>query len=169
MLRVDHGTRPTSRRALARLRHRSWRHDREDRAGGILQHPEATDTRDVLRAKRDRRAELPGARDRRGGLAIDFCALAIRMVREEPRSTLCSRTASFAGVRERCAERDEPIPIGTDPPRWPGGEAQRVSAVLTVVVQHGEIVLFLYVLADQLGVPIPAAPVLMAAGGLAHI
>jgi membrane protein DedA with SNARE-associated domain len=131
------------------------------------QHPEATDTRDVLRAKRDRRAELPGARDRRGGLAIDFCALAIRMVREEPRSTLCSRTASFAGVGERCAERDEPIPIGTDPPRWPGGEAQRVSAVLTVVVQHGEIVLFLYVLADQLGVPIPAAPVLMTAGGLA--
>ena len=39
--------------------------------------------------------------------------------------------------------------------------------VLAVVVQHGEILLFLYVLADQLGVPIPAAPVLMAAGGLA--
>ena len=42
-----------------------------------------------------------------------------------------------------------------------------MSDVLAVVVQHGEILLFLYVLADQLGVPIPAAPVLMAAGGLA--
>jgi membrane protein DedA with SNARE-associated domain len=36
-----------------------------------------------------------------------------------------------------------------------------------MVLQHGEIVLFLYVFADQLGVPIPAAPVLIAAGGLA--
>jgi membrane protein DedA with SNARE-associated domain len=42
-----------------------------------------------------------------------------------------------------------------------------VSDVLAVAVQHGEILLFLYVFADQLGVPIPAAPVLMAAGGLA--
>jgi membrane protein DedA with SNARE-associated domain len=42
-----------------------------------------------------------------------------------------------------------------------------VSDLLAVVAQHGEILLFLYVLADQLGVPIPAAPVLMAAGGLA--
>ena len=42
-----------------------------------------------------------------------------------------------------------------------------MSDLLAVVVQHGEILLFLYVFADQLGVPIPAAPVLMAAGGLA--
>jgi membrane protein DedA with SNARE-associated domain len=42
-----------------------------------------------------------------------------------------------------------------------------VSDFLAFVVQHGEIVLFLYVLADQLGVPIPAAPILLAAGGLA--
>ena len=42
-----------------------------------------------------------------------------------------------------------------------------MSDVLAVVAEHGEILLFLYVLADQLGVPIPAAPVLMAAGGLA--
>jgi membrane protein DedA with SNARE-associated domain len=42
-----------------------------------------------------------------------------------------------------------------------------VSDVVALVVQHGEILLFLYVFADQLGVPIPAAPVLMAAGGLA--
>jgi membrane protein DedA with SNARE-associated domain len=42
-----------------------------------------------------------------------------------------------------------------------------VSDLLAVVVRHGEILLFLYVLADQLGVPVPAAPVLMAAGGLA--
>ena len=42
-----------------------------------------------------------------------------------------------------------------------------MSDFLAFVVQHGEIVLFLYVLADQLGVPIPAAPILLAAGGLA--
>ncbi len=42
-----------------------------------------------------------------------------------------------------------------------------MSNLLAVIVQHGEILLFLYVFADQLGVPIPAAPVLMAAGGLA--
>jgi membrane protein DedA with SNARE-associated domain len=42
-----------------------------------------------------------------------------------------------------------------------------VSDFLAFVVQHGEIVLFLYVLADQLGVAIPAAPILLAAGGLA--
>jgi hypothetical protein len=75
--------------------------------------------------------------------------------------------ASFAGIRERWAERAEPILTGTDPPRWSGGEAARVSGVLAVAVQHAENLLFLYVFADQLGVPIPAAPVLMAAGGLA--
>ena len=42
-----------------------------------------------------------------------------------------------------------------------------MSDFLAFVVQHGEIVLFLNVLADQLGVPIPAAPILLAAGGLA--
>ena len=42
-----------------------------------------------------------------------------------------------------------------------------MSDFLAFVIQHGEIVLFLYVLADQLGVPIPAAPILLAAGGLA--
>jgi membrane protein DedA with SNARE-associated domain len=43
-----------------------------------------------------------------------------------------------------------------------------VNDILAAVVTHGAILLFLYVLADQLGVPIPAAPVLMAAGGLAQ-
>jgi membrane protein DedA with SNARE-associated domain len=42
-----------------------------------------------------------------------------------------------------------------------------VNALLAAVVAHGELLLFLYVLADQLGVPVPAAPVLIAAGGLA--
>ena len=68
---------------------------------------------------------------------------------------------------DRGTERDEPILTGTDPPRWSGDEATRVNDVLAVVVQHGEILLFLYVFADQLGVPIPASPVLIAAGGLA--
>ena len=40
-----------------------------------------------------------------------------------------------------------------------------MNDVLAVVAEHGEILLFLYVFADQLGVPIPAAPVLMAAAG----
>jgi len=56
---------------------------------------------------------------------------------------------------------------GADPPRWPGGEDTRVNDVLELVAKHGEILLFLYVFADQLGVPIPASPVLIAAGGLA--
>lgn len=42
-----------------------------------------------------------------------------------------------------------------------------MNALLAAVVAHGELLLFLYVLADQLGVPVPAAPVLIAAGGLA--
>jgi membrane protein DedA with SNARE-associated domain len=42
-----------------------------------------------------------------------------------------------------------------------------VNEILAAVVAHGEILLFFYVLADQLGVPVPAVPVLMAAGGLA--
>ena len=42
-----------------------------------------------------------------------------------------------------------------------------VNEFLATVVAHGEILLFFYVLADQLGVPVPAAPVLIAAGGLA--
>ena len=42
-----------------------------------------------------------------------------------------------------------------------------MNEILAEIVAHGEILLFFYVLADQLGVPVPAAPVLMAAGGLA--
>jgi membrane protein DedA with SNARE-associated domain len=39
--------------------------------------------------------------------------------------------------------------------------------MLSAVVAHGEVWLFFYVLADQLGVPVPATPVLIAAGALA--
>jgi membrane protein DedA with SNARE-associated domain len=42
-----------------------------------------------------------------------------------------------------------------------------VNELVAFVVQHGEILLFLYVLGDQLGLPVPATPVLLAAGGLA--
>lgn len=35
--------------------------------------------------------------------------------------------------------------------------------------QYAELVLFAYVLADQLGVPVPAVPVLLAAGGMAGV
>jgi membrane protein DedA with SNARE-associated domain len=42
-----------------------------------------------------------------------------------------------------------------------------VSDILAFFVQYGEVVLFLYVFADQLGLPLPAVPMLLAAGGLA--
>jgi hypothetical protein len=42
-----------------------------------------------------------------------------------------------------------------------------VTDILAFLVRHGEVVLFLYVFADQLGVPLPAVPILLAAGGLA--
>jgi membrane protein DedA with SNARE-associated domain len=39
--------------------------------------------------------------------------------------------------------------------------------VIAFLFRYAELVLFAYVLADQLGVPVPAMPVLLAAGGLA--
>lgn len=41
-----------------------------------------------------------------------------------------------------------------------------MNSVLDFAVRHGEAILFLYVFADQLGVPLPAVPVLLAAGAL---
>src|SRR5713226_5512383 len=49
----------------------------------------------------------------------------------------------------------------------PGGRCVAVTDILAFLVRHGEVVLFLYVFADQLGVPLPAVPILLAAGGLA--
>jgi membrane protein DedA with SNARE-associated domain len=37
------------------------------------------------------------------------------------------------------------------------------------IVRHGEVFVFLYVLADQLGVPVPAVPALLAMGALAAV
>jgi membrane protein DedA with SNARE-associated domain len=37
------------------------------------------------------------------------------------------------------------------------------------VIRHGEVVLFLYVFADQVGVPLPAVPALLAMGALAAV
>ena len=42
-----------------------------------------------------------------------------------------------------------------------------MTDILAFLVRHGEVVLFLYVFADQLGIPLPAVPILLAAGGLA--
>ena len=42
-----------------------------------------------------------------------------------------------------------------------------MAEVLDFVVRHGEAFIFLYVLADQLGVPVPAVPALLAMGALA--
>jgi membrane protein DedA with SNARE-associated domain len=42
-----------------------------------------------------------------------------------------------------------------------------MGEVLDFVVRHGEAFIFLYVLADQLGVPVPAVPALLAMGALA--
>jgi membrane protein DedA with SNARE-associated domain/rhodanese-related sulfurtransferase len=41
-----------------------------------------------------------------------------------------------------------------------------VSTAMTLVVDHGYAMLFLYVLVSQLGVPLPSGPVMMAAGAL---
>jgi membrane protein DedA with SNARE-associated domain len=42
-----------------------------------------------------------------------------------------------------------------------------VSELGDFVVRHGEVLIFLYVLADQLGVPVPAVPALLVMGALA--
>jgi membrane protein DedA with SNARE-associated domain len=44
-----------------------------------------------------------------------------------------------------------------------------MGGVVDFVVRHGEAFVFLYVLADQLGVPVPAVPALMAMGALAAV
>jgi membrane protein DedA with SNARE-associated domain len=44
-----------------------------------------------------------------------------------------------------------------------------MGEVVDFVVRHGEAFVFLYVLADQLGVPVPAVPMLLAMGALAAV
>jgi membrane protein DedA with SNARE-associated domain len=44
-----------------------------------------------------------------------------------------------------------------------------VTEILDFVVRHSELVVFLYVFADQLGVPLPAVPALLAIGALASM
>ncbi|MGB6545422.1 MAG: hypothetical protein WBE97_07330, partial [Candidatus Acidiferrales bacterium] len=42
-----------------------------------------------------------------------------------------------------------------------------MSALVEFLVRHGFLVLFVWVLAEQLGLPLPSAPLLLAAGALA--
>jgi membrane protein DedA with SNARE-associated domain len=44
-----------------------------------------------------------------------------------------------------------------------------MTEIVDFLVRHGEVVLAAYVFADQIGVPVPAVPVLLAAGGLAAL
>jgi membrane protein DedA with SNARE-associated domain len=44
-----------------------------------------------------------------------------------------------------------------------------MSEIVEFIVRHGEIFVFFYVLADQLGVPVPAVPALLAMGALAGV
>ncbi len=44
-----------------------------------------------------------------------------------------------------------------------------MNETIAFLVRHGEAVLFVYVFADQVGVPLPAVPVLLAAGALAGV
>ena len=44
-----------------------------------------------------------------------------------------------------------------------------MGEVVDFIVRHGEVFVFLYVLADQLGVPVPAVPALLAMGALAGV
>jgi len=41
-----------------------------------------------------------------------------------------------------------------------------VETLLSFVIQHGYVVLFFWVLLEQLGLPIPSAPLVLAAGAL---
>ena len=55
--------------------------------------------------------------------------------------------------------------------RAPSGRRSRcdISEIQAFVVRHGAPLLFAYILADQLGVPLPATPALMAVGALAAV
>ena len=44
-----------------------------------------------------------------------------------------------------------------------------ITDIVEFVVRHGEVILFLYVFADQLGIPVPAVPGLLAMGALAAV
>jgi membrane protein DedA with SNARE-associated domain len=44
-----------------------------------------------------------------------------------------------------------------------------MTGMLDFVVRHGELVIFLYVFADQVGIPVPAVPGLLAMGALAGV
>lgn len=44
-----------------------------------------------------------------------------------------------------------------------------MAGAVDFVVRHGEVVIFLYVFADQLGIPVPAVPGLLAIGALAAV
>ena len=42
-----------------------------------------------------------------------------------------------------------------------------MSGLFDFVIRHGEVVIFVYVFADQIGIPVPAVPGLLAMGALA--
>jgi membrane protein DedA with SNARE-associated domain len=44
-----------------------------------------------------------------------------------------------------------------------------MDALVTFLLRHAELVLFVYVFADQIGVPLPAVPVLLGAGAMAAV
>jgi membrane protein DedA with SNARE-associated domain len=62
----------------------------------------------------------------------------------------CSATSRTSSVRSRPAE-------------------DRISEIADFALRHGEALIFVYVLADQLGVPVPAVPALLAMGALAAV
>jgi membrane protein DedA with SNARE-associated domain len=44
-----------------------------------------------------------------------------------------------------------------------------MTSIFDFVVRHGEVIIFLYVFADQVGIPVPAVPGLLAMGALAAV
>jgi membrane protein DedA with SNARE-associated domain len=44
-----------------------------------------------------------------------------------------------------------------------------MAGAVDFVVRHGEILIFVYVFADQIGIPVPAVPGLLAIGALAAV
>src|SRR5207245_9312456 len=74
-------------------------------------------------------------------------------------------TASGGGGSDKSAE---PVSASARRP-FPASQRVCMTEPLQLLQRYGDLVLFVWVLVDQMGVPIPAVPMLIAAGALAGI
>jgi membrane protein DedA with SNARE-associated domain len=75
------------------------------------------------------------------------------------------RSATRAPGRRRDPAPQRPAPLA--PAAATGYSGARMQALVDFLVAHGHLVVFLWVLAGQAGVPVPQLPLLLAAGALA--